>query len=59
MRKRGTKAHKGAHKVRHISFAVPVAMIVSPGASMPPGGLMKQLLGAVVWNCNTGNTCIE
>jgi hypothetical protein len=46
-------------KVRYISFALPVAMIVSPGASMPPGGLMKQLLGAVVWNCNTGNTCIE
>jgi len=27
-------------------------MMLSPGASMPPGGLMKQLFGAVVWNWN-------
>jgi hypothetical protein len=25
-------------------------MMLSPGASMPPGGLIKQLFGAVVWN---------
>jgi hypothetical protein len=27
---------------------LPVAMIVSPGARMAPGGRIKQLLGAVV-----------
>lgn len=31
---------------------VPVAIILSPGESTAPGGRMKQLLGAVVWNCN-------
>lgn len=25
--------------------------MLSPGASIPPGGRMKQLFGAVVWNC--------
>lgn len=25
--------------------------MLSPGASVPPGGRMKQLFGAVVWNC--------
>jgi hypothetical protein len=34
-------------------------MIVSPGASMPPGGLMKQLFGAVVWNYKTNDTWIK
>ena len=29
---------------------LPVAIIVSPGARTAPGGRMKQLLGAVVWN---------
>jgi hypothetical protein len=31
-------------------LALPVAMMLSPGASTPPGGLIKQLFGAVVWN---------
>lgn len=33
------------------SEEVPVAIRDSLGASIPLGGLMKQLLGAVVWNC--------
>jgi hypothetical protein len=31
-------------------LALPVAMMLSPGASTQPGGLIKQLFGAVVWN---------
>lgn len=30
------------------TIAIPVAIILSPGESIPPGGRMKQLFGAVV-----------
>lgn len=30
------------------SVVIPVAIRLSPGASIPPGGRIKQLLGAVV-----------
>jgi hypothetical protein len=38
--------------IHRSQIELPVAMMLSPGASMPPGGLMKQLFGAVVWNWN-------
>jgi hypothetical protein len=38
--------------IHQAPIQLPVAMMLSPGASMPPGGLMKQLFGAVVWNWN-------
>ena len=37
-----------AKKRSNVTNTLPVAMIVSPGASMAPGGRIKQLLGAVV-----------
>lgn len=33
---------------REIEYCLPVAMILSPGARIAPGGRMKQLFGAVV-----------
>jgi hypothetical protein len=39
---------KEMHK--SIEQLLPVAMILSPGARIAPGGRMKQLFGAVVWN---------
>ena len=30
-------------------------MMLSPGAKIVPGGRMKQLFGAVVWNCSKNN----
>jgi hypothetical protein len=39
--------------IHQSQIELPVAMMLSPGASTPPGGLMKQLFGAVVWNWNS------
>lgn len=33
-----------------LSSKLPVAIRLSPGARIAPGGRMKQLFGAVVWN---------
>lgn len=43
---------KDIYRRRRRRRRIPVAIMLSPGASIPPGGRMKQLFGAVVWNCN-------